>query len=578
VTCCTATGAGVPFQDSSLAAGGLDARTNYATFANVVGVPPLSQSAANYLAYLRGDRSKELSQVNGVYRNRTWLLGDIVNSKVNAVGPPEPRFNESTNPGFTAYRVANASRKAVVYVGANDGMLHAFDGSIPPATGGGAELFAYVPSFLYGTATSGPLTGLASLGTPTFTHHYLVDQTPVVYDIDLARTNGASGTPNWRSMLIGGLGKGGKGYFAIDVTDPSLWTSEAAVASKVKWEFTDPDMGNSYGPANVYKTKKYGWVVVFTSGYNNVDGVGYIFIVDPATGTLLEKISTGFGSVTQQSGLTHAIGYAQDLSDGTVDAIYAGDLFGNVWRFDVGGTGSYPAPEKIAELRDPSGQPQPITTAPLIEIQPSTQKRYVLIGTGRLLDPSDVASAQVQSFYAIADGNVDKFYTASTLPAGVSFPIHRSNMNANTNLLLGIGAAPSNPLGWYFDLSYTSNGASERINVNPVANYGFVVFAANLPNGDACNPSGTNRVFGLNIGTGQSLLRVGGVGTAKIPFSTKFDGLVTDLGLLSTNGGTGQDTTALIGTNKGQTGQLDYDTNGGTGTTKLNWRELPTAD
>ncbi|MEC5216640.1 type IV pilus assembly protein PilY1 [Actimicrobium sp. GrIS 1.19] len=578
ITCCTVSGGGLPFEVTNLSGGGLNARTNYGTFANVSGVPAGSQSASDYLAYLRGDRSKELNQPGGVYRTRTYLLGDIVDSKAKAVGPPEARFNESTNPGFNAYRVAYASRKPVVYVGANDGMLHAFDGSVPPASGGGAELFAYVPSFVYGSSASGPVSGLASLGTPSFIHHNLVDQTPVVYDIDLARTNGVTGTPNWRSILISGLGKGGNGYFAIDVTDPSQWTSESAMAANVKWEFTDPDMGSSFGAPNVFKTKKYGWVVIFTSGYNNPDGVGYIFIVNPDNGALLEKISTGFGTPATQSGLTQAAGYAQDLSDGTVDALYAGDLYGNVWRFDLSGTTSYPAPERIAELRSPSGVPQPVTTRPLVQIQPTTQKRYVLIGTGRLLDPSDVVNNQVQTFYAIGDGNVDKFYTASTLPAGVTFPIHRSDLNANTNLLLGIGAAPSNPLGWYFDLSLTSNGASERINVNPIANYGFLVFAANLPNGDACNPSGTNRVFGLNIGTGQSLLRVGGVGTAKIAYSTKFDGLVTDIGLLSTNGGTGQDTTALIGTNKGKTGQLDHEANGGAGILKLNWRELPTAD
>ena len=573
VTCCTLAGAGLPFQSTNLSAGSLNARTNYTTFAAVPGVALTSQSSANYLAYLRGDRTRELAQTGGVYRTRTNLLGDIVNSKVAPVGPPEAILTESANVGFTAYRTTYANRKTVVYVGANDGMLHAFDGSVTGA-GGGTELFAYIPSFVYGDLLTGPAVGLASLGAPSFVHHNLVDQTPAVYDIDLAKTNGStSTTPNWRSVLIGGLGKGGKGYYALDVTDPSSWSSELNVAGKVLWEFTDVDMGYSYGDANVFKTKKYGWVVVLTSGYNNLTGTGYFFIVNPATGALIEKISTGYGTPTNQAGLTYASGYAPDISDGTADSIYAGDLAGNVWRLDLTGTtGTYPAPTLIAELRDPSNVAQPVTTRPLIEVQPNTQKRYVLLGTGRLLDNTDIANPQVESFYAIGDGTIDTFYKATTLPSSKTFPIHRADMNPNTNLLTGIGPAPANPLGWYYDFSLSSNGAAERVNVNPTVNYGVVAFAANLPNGDACNPSGTNRIFGVNLGTGQSVL-TDSVGT-QVAFSTKLAGVVTDLGFANLNG----KIKLLAGNN-----QLSVSNIEGPGTTsstvkKLNWREVPTAD
>ena len=574
VTCCTSSGSsyGLPFLDANMSAGGLINRTNYATFAAVPGVAAGSQSAANYLNYLRGDRSKELSQTNGIYRTRSYLLGDIVNSKIAAVGPPESILNESTNTGYAAYRTAYATRKTVAYVGANDGMLHAFDGSL--TTGGGTELFAYIPSFSYGTTTSGPVSGLASLGAPDFTHHYLVDQTPAVYDIDLAKTGGTTNaTPKWRSVLIGGMGKGGQGYFAIDVTDPTTWTSETAVASKVLWEFTDSAMGYSYGDASVIKTKKYGWVVVLTSGYNNADGIGYFFIVNPANGSLLEKVSTNFGSVANQSGLTFASAYTPDFTDGTADSVYAGDLYGNVWRLDLtASSGSYQTPTRIAELRDPSGNPQPVTTRPLIEIQPNTQKRYVVIGTGRLLDNSDIANTQTETIYAIGDGAIDTFYTSATLPTGKTFPVHRADLNANTNLLNGIGSAPANPLGWYYDLSLLSNGAAERINVNPTVNYGMVAVAANLPNGDACNPSGTNRIFGFNLGTGQSVL-TDNSGT-QIAFSTKLAGVVTDLGFANLNG----KIKLLAGNNQLTVNNIEGPGNVSSSIKKLNWRELPTAD
>lgn len=584
VTCCTIGGAGLPFQLANLAGSVLNPRTNYLTFANVPGVALTSQSVDNYIAYLRGIRTMELAQTGGVYRNRASLLGDIVGSKIAAVGPPPIIYNENSNPGYQAFRTSLANRKTVVYVGSNDGMLHAFDGSSTVAAGGGTELFAYIPSFVYGDAVSAPVSGLASLGASSFVHHNMVDQTPAAFDINLARTGGATGTtPNWRTVLIGGLGKGGKGYYALDITNPSTWTSESAVAGKVLWEFTDPDMGYSYGPPNVFKTKKYGWVVAFTSGYNNANGVGYFFLVNPANGVLLEKISTGFGSPGSSAGLTEASSYVASFADRTADALYAGDLYGNVWRLDLTGlSGNYPAPTKIAELRDSNGNPQPITTRPLIEIQRNTFKRYVLIGTGRLLDNSDILNSQTQSFYAIGDGGVNFFYNAATLPSGRTFPIHRNDMNANTALLTGIGASPVNPLGWYYDLSMTSNGSAERINIDPAANFGTVVFAANLPNGDACSPSGTNRVFAVNLGTGQSVLT--DTNGQRIQFSSLVTGVATEVGFISLNRTPGSNSTGVSGTriivggSNGDPASAGIGNYTSTPVQQINWRELPSAD
>lgn len=570
ITCCTSGGGGLPFQASSLGSGNLISRTNYATFANVQGVAPESQSAANYLAYLRGDRSKEK---DGVYRTRTSLLGDIINSKVNPVGPPISPFSEDYNPGYTAFKTSYAGRKTVVYVGANDGMMHAFDGTLD-GTGAGSELFAYVPSFVYGTNTSGPVSGLASLGSTSFSHHYLVDQTPQVFDIDIANSGGnKSGTPNWKSVLIGGLGKGGKGYYAIDVTDPRSWSSESNLASNVMWEFTDDDMGYSYGEPVVVKTKKHGWVVIFTSGYNNDDGVGYFFIVDPATGALLQKISTRSGSKNSEAGLAHATAYVGNYADGTADAVYAGDLHGNVWRLDLTPvTGSYRRPTKIASLTDSSGASQPVTTRPLAEIQPSTQRRYIVIGTGRLLANSDVLSSQTQSLYAIADGTADTFSTSGDLPSGVNFPIDRSNLEANTDVLKGIGSEPSSPMGWYYDLTKTSGGSAERITTPPTANNGIIAFASNLPNGDVCNLSGTNRVFATTLGSGKSVLT--NSLNAIIEYSSALGGIITDLGFYNQDG----KIKLQIGNDQASQARPSGTFDGGIGLTQLNWREVPTAD
>ncbi|WP_197467137.1 pilus assembly protein [Collimonas arenae] len=578
VTCCTTAGAGLPFQDANLKdATQLNARTNYASFANVSGVGATSQSAVNYLAYLRGNQSLEVSKTGGIYRTRSFLLGDIVDSKVNPVAAPASPFSDSTNIGYAAFKSKYKSRSTVVYVGANDGMMHAFDGSSSTTTGG-SELFAYVPSFVYGTTATAPTSGLASLGRLDFTHHYLVDGTPQVFDIDTQYTSSATGTltastattATWKSILIGGLGKGGQGYYAIDVTDPTAWTSETNVASKVLWEFTTTHMGYSYGDPVVVKTKKYGWVAILTSGYNNDDGVGYFFIVNPANGALLETVSTGAGSTTSPAGLAHASAYVPDFTDGTADSVYAGDLLGNVWRLDLTpSSGTYAAPTQIATLTDKSGTAQPITTPPLIEVQPNAYKRYVLIGTGRLLSFTDVPSTQTQTFYAIVDGTSGSgaFYTSSTLPKGITFPVTRSNMIANTDDTQAITPDTAKPMGWYLDLS-----AGELVNIPPAANSGIVTFAANLPGGDVCSGSGSNEIYVLNFGSGQSVATdsSGNVITS----NTSLTGLITDVEIINVGG----KLRVQAGNSSGQVSNVPGALGGANTLKRLNWREIPTSD
>jgi type IV pilus assembly protein PilY1 len=558
----------LPFQDANLnAAANLNSRTNYASFANVSGVATTSQSAANYLAYLRGNQSLEVGNAGGIYRTRPFVLGDIVDSKANPVAVPASPFSDSANPGYSSFKTTYKSRKTVVYVGANDGMMHAFDGS----ASGGNELFAYVPSFVYGSTATAPVSGLASLGRSDFVHHFLVDGTPQVFDIDTQLT-GSTVTPStaltaaWKSILIGGLGKGGQGYYAIDVTDPSSWTSETAVAGKVLWEFTTGHMGYSFGDPVVVKTSKYGWVVILTSGYNNDDGVGYFFIVNPATGALLETVSTGAGSTSNPAGLAHAAAYVPDFTDGTADSVYAGDLLGNVWRLDLTpASGSYAAPTKIATLADASGVAQPVTTPPLIEVQPNAFKRYILIGTGQLLSISDVPSTQTQTFYSIIDGTSGSgaFYNTATLPAGVTFPISRANLIANTNVTSAIIPDATKLMGWYFDLT-----AGDLINVPLSATSGLVAFAANTPSGSVCSASGSNKVYAVNFATGKSVL------TDAAGYSTAIPGMITDVQFYNYGG----KLRLQVGNTQNGTASPSGTYSSGDTLKRLNWREVPTSD
>jgi type IV pilus assembly protein PilY1 len=636
VTYCdsASTPAGIAFTATALAACPTTGRLYYASFADITGATSTSTTAAaDYLAYLRGSRTNELSDsvtsTTRIYRLREYLLGDIVNSKTTAVGKPAMSYYNLYNPGYSSFKSTYAKRRTVVYAGGNDGMLHAFDGTLPgyvqTTSSGtttttvsdcsfcGQELFAYVPSFVYGTSDTAATSGLASIGSPTRSHYYQVDATPLDIDMDLNRvcvaaTSGTAAacskintsTPDWHTLLIGGLGKGGKGFYAIDATNPGSvtsasttsgsvttvtktltsgdWTSETAVAAKVLWEFplttdttTIARMGYSYGAPTFLKTKKYGWVVVFTSGYNNSDGKGYFFFVNPRTGALLETVATSEGSTTPPVNLAQADAYIPNYTDFTGDAIYAGDLQGNLWRLDVSSSSAtYASPTKLATLYKTSGTPQPVTTRPLIEVDPSTLKRYVLVGTGRLLADSDIKSTAIQSIYSVYDGTkaFGYFQAASTYDT----PLTRSDLVANTTVLDGIGSSPTTSAGWYIDLSVATSSPylAERVNVDPVAYDGSAFFGVNLPNGSICSPSGTGYILGFNIATGKSVLQ-DSTGTY-IAQSATMSGVITGLSVQNVNG----TVRVISGDSTGTTATTPSSLTTSTGLLRMNWREVPT--
>ena len=540
--------------------------------------------SADYVSYLRGEpKHEENSTATGsarIYRNRASPVGDISGSKVRPVGPPAAPFSNAANPGYGAFKSTWATRRPMVFVGTNAGVLHAIDGTLSVATSvtAGQEVFAYVPSALYQGPTGTPITnGLMSRGDPNFTHKALIDGSAATFDIDLARTGGATGspTPNWRTVLVGSLGKGGKSYFAIDVTDPTMGIvatdtvaqAETKVAAKVMWEFSHADLGYTYGEPLAMKTRKWGWVLVFGSGYNNTDGQGYIFIVNPATGALLQRIGTGLGAPAAQAGLAHVQAFILDRTDGTADAIYAGDLLGNVWRFDVTGSGaSYPAPVQLAQLTNGSGNAVPITVRPMVFEHPTNRVRYVTVGSGKLLDTTDISSTQLNVFAAIMDGNGSAF--GGTLPAGVSYPIQRGNLAQQTDLTQPVTVA-STQRGWWLDLgaSAVSGGPGWRVITESTVFSGRVSFASMLPSTDACSPSGSSRVYSIDVLNGKTELASG---LAFIPIADQ----VIDVQNFSV-GGTRR---LLTGDVKGFVLSRELLPPASAGLRRLNWRELPLAD
>jgi type IV pilus assembly protein PilY1 len=608
--------AGIPFQATSLT-------TAQAAAMDTPWIAPANDSSA-FVNYLRGDRSNEPA-----YRARTSLVGDIVGSTLKAVGPPSFNYTDLYNPGYTAFKTAWASRTTALYVGTNAGVLHAINGTACSSTtapncgsattvdaDAGKEIFAYVPSALFNGPTTPTATpsddGLAALGNPSYIHKNFVNASPLDFDIDLSNTKqGKSGSPGscanpdttqttyWRTVLIGGLGKGGKSFYALDITDPKnanppnpadAGLNETKQAAKVLWEFPraadlaivsydlQNRLGFSFGKPVVVKTKQHGWVVVFTSGYNN-NGVGYFFVVDACTGRLVqEPISTGVGTATVEAGLTHPTAYVKNFKDGTADAVYAGDLLGNVWRLDVRkATGDFDLPERIALLKDAlTNAVQPITTRVRVEYCPKTLDRFVMVGTGRLLDGTDIGITQRQNLYVFKDGTNDLFDTTLTSANSVV----RSDLVDVTNDLTSGTAVFTTGKGWFLELGPggSTNAGWRMVNDTSYFNtgeQGIVALAATLPDSsDICAQSGVGLLYGINICDGKSVLRL-----------TSSGGLVANMDLTGPALGGGD-----WWKNSGGNPVISVCSTNGTcvspaplpvptvSTQRLNWREIPIAE
>lgn len=463
---------------------------------------PSATDGASVLAYLRGDRSGETA---GTYRIRVHLLGDAVNAEPLLVREP---FANYADDGYSTFKTNNASRTRMLFQGTNDGMLHAFVAS------SGAESWAYVPNLV--------MANLNNLSRkPGFTHKYYVDGTPVSGDVDFknVKSKTAGSGTDWRTILIGGLGKGGRGYYALDITTPTAST-EVDAKNKVLWEFPNSvsnssarssatlNMGYSFGKPIIVKTKAEGWVVLVTSGYNNGtnagdsggDGLGHLFVLDPKTGDLIKDIKTTGCTTTPASdpcGLAQISAYVTKTDyDNTVEYVYGGDLKGNVWRFDFTANSSNSwSVSKFATLEDDSNNTQPITTAPelaLLSIS-GADARMVYVGTGQYLGDSDVSTTQTQTMYGLKDNLV-------ALPTAL-----RDNLQQQTLTTSGTTRTISNNTvdfatkkGWYIDLPTSK----ERVNTDPAIALSVLVFTSNIPSSTVCVPGGSSWQYFINIKTG----------------------------------------------------------------------------
>ena len=387
------------------------------------------------LSFLRGVKSKE----GNPFRVRSHVLGDIVNSGVQYVGAPSP--TRGLSDGYASFVTAQSGRAAAVYVGANDGMLHAFDATT------GSELFAYIPSWLG--------TKLSALTDPAYgvNHQSYVDATPVIGD---AKTGAGSSASDWKTVLVSGTGGGGRGVFALDVTDPTSFN-----ASKVLWEFTqvhDADMGFVLGKPRIVKmrtsapnaaTATYRWFAMVPSGVNNYvdDGTGafsttgapaiFLLALDKPAGVAWTssganpnyyKITLPFDSTLATTTPTYA-GLATGIINleafvdnaGVVSYVFAGDLHGKLWNLDFTGVGAsgwtagqlsrfstgsgtnlVAFPMYIA--KDGNGNVQPITAAPtILQGYGGPTTHFVGFGTGKYIEGTDSSSTAQQTYYVLYD-------------------------------------------------------------------------------------------------------------------------------------------------------------------------------
>lgn len=452
-----------------------------------------SQSDAR-INWIRGNRSDEQSGTGGFLRLRKKIMGDVINS-----GPVFKQGADLTvrGPGYNTFAQSVASRTGMIYVGANDGMMHAFRAD------DGKEMFAYIPR-----AVSGNLNKLTG---PAYQHQPFVDGVPIVGEAQVGTA--------WKTILASGMGGGANGIFALDVTSPTTFGT-----GNVLFEFTDQDdvsMGNVLSQPKIVKmrmagsgTPVYKWFIAVSSGYNNYKNDGnfsltgrqalFLLSLDKGTGPWVEgtnyfKVMLSDPVTTTAAGLANP-GYSNG-SQGEAVFFYAGDLNGNMWKFNFSSglssatalvaantqaSGGSLLPMMIA--RDSGGVRQPITIAPLVSAG-LAKGNMVVFGSGKFLEPLDSDSTATQTMYGIWD---------SLSAATSDFEVGRSKLfqrtmvagttttvTGSTTFAFGDGSGGTYR-GWYVDLP----NARERIAVEGASAPGFTVINSLIPDG-TCSGDGS---------------------------------------------------------------------------------------
>jgi len=515
-------GSVVPFRWTT---GGLDAARKIELRGVSTGTAAeLEELAMKRLAYLRGFRTNErtATDISKLFRERASVLGDIVNSAPAFVGAPAFRYRDNLeSKPYSQYRVDQQERDEMIYVGANDGMLHAFDAET------GTERWAFIPAEVF--------PNLYTLTDPNYQHRFFVDGSPTTGDAFIGN--------DWRTVLVSGLNGGGQSMFALDVTETDY--SETSTEPPFLWQYSDEndvDLGYTYSRPSIVRMHNGKWAAVFGNGYNNTVADGHasttgnavLYIIDLETGTRLAKLDTGAG--TEDDPTTTVVANKRpnglstpalvDLdSDNIVDFAYAGDLFGNLWKFDLSSAnaadwkvayqaGSNPAP--LFKAVNDSAKAQPITSKPSVSRGPKGNGLMILFGTGKYLEPSDLiigastSRTDVQSFYGIIDTLLG---TSADLVSGRTV-LTKQTIDAEVSSTFGERTAEVRVTsknvtiqkGWYLDLLSPVKGfEGERQVSDALIRDGQVIFTTLIPNQDECGDGGTSWLMALDLFNGGQL-------------------------------------------------------------------------
>ena len=502
--------AGTAFEWASLSSSQQNTLFNNATGSGTTGTALVS--------YLRGDPTNEGTSN---YHTRTRVgtaaspLADIVDSSPQYVGAPPFNYPSSiASVPYSIFATTYTNREPMIYVGANDGMLHGFDANT------GIEKMAYVPGSL--------LSQLQSYAASTYTHDYYVDGTPTIGDAFISG--------NWMTVLAGGLGAGGQGLFALNVTNPANF-SESSPNSTVLWEFTDAndaDLGYTFGRPVIAKMNNGQWAVIMSNGYNSDapgthqgSGKAFLYILFIGSSANSTWPSGSYIKLATNSTTSNGLSDPAPLDvngDNQIDYIYAGDLQGNLWKFDV--TNANPSNWGLAKssggstgllfttptvTANGSSRQQPITARPEIGAHPDGGY-LVFFGTGRYIDVSDPTTTFLDSFYAIWDNQQTLGITMSSLLSQsilADVGVNSNNARVTTTNPMTwrqTGQTSGGYMGWKIDLVVGSSTPSgERVVTPAVLSDGQVYFTTLTPTSTAdCSNGGTiSWLMALNALTGS---------------------------------------------------------------------------
>lgn len=467
----------------------------------------------NRLAWLHGNNN-----AHATLRNREGkdsggstvlrLLGDVINANPQFVGKTNygfARLGGTEGSSYGTFRSTSSYQNRIdaLYVPANDGILHAFDSET------GDELFGYIPSELLLPSGSNSYARISALMQPNYTHKYFMDGTPRVQDAYIDKDG--NGTKQWRTILLGTMGTGGKTVFALDITNPGSFSP----ADDVLWEFQHANLGYGVTDPQISRLENGTWVAIFGNGYNGTSGQSSLFVVNLETGALVEELQTGAGSTSNANGLASVTITSFPESDAITRYAYGGDLFGNLWRFDLTGnnTSSWAA-TKVFTAESPAGNPQPITVAPRVALNPNNNDELVAaFGTGSFLRNGDEGDYDIQTLYAIKDdlsasGLQRSDLVQQTITRQEDIVVNKASGNGTNSFT--VRETSSNPLtdenGWYLDLAYNSTKEGERVISRATFPFGVnpdrVRFTTVIPDSDPCGSGRTGYIMDLKLTSG----------------------------------------------------------------------------